>query len=60
VARSDINAFNVSIKFNGGICLFGTSTLNGVAVYDALNKQFYGAAPNSSRTDGLLFVGGKQ
>ena len=59
VARSDINAFNISVRFNGGLCIFGTSTLNGVAVYDAANKQFYGAAPNSSRTDGLLFIGGK-
>lgn len=57
--RGSSSVFNMAVTFGGGACIFGTSTLNGIAIYDAANKRLYAAAPNSSRTDGFLFVGTK-
>jgi Repeat of unknown function (DUF5648) len=57
--RGTVNVFNLTVKFNGGTCVFGTSTLSGIAYYDAPSRQIYGVAPNASRTDGFLFIGGK-
>jgi len=57
--RGSVNVFNMSATFGGGACVFGTSTLNGIAVYNATSKRIYAAAPNAGRTDGFLFVGTK-
>jgi hypothetical protein len=57
--RGSVNVFNLSIHFQGGQCLFGTSTLMGVGFYDASSRTLYAAAPNATRTDGFLFIGGK-
>lgn len=57
--RGSVNVFNVSIRFNGGLCQFGTATLTGIGYFDAATRTIYSVAPNSSRTDGFLFVGTK-
>jgi hypothetical protein len=57
--HGSVNVFDVQVTFNGGACSFGTSTVNGVAFYDAPNRTLYGGAPNASRTDVLLFIGTK-
>lgn len=54
-----VNAFDLSVKFGGGRCTFGPSTLTGVAYYDASERTIYAAAPNGARTDGFVIVGGK-
>ena len=50
---------DVSVRFGGGLCQFGTATLNGIGFYDAGYKQVYVVAPNASRTDGFVFIGNK-
>lgn len=55
--RGSVNVFNLSITFRGGPCPLGTDTLTGIGFYDIPNKQFYVAAPNTTRTDGLFFQG---
>jgi hypothetical protein len=54
-----VNVIDVSVTFNGGACLFGTSTIYGVAFYDPAIRTLYGAAPNAGRTDALVFIGTK-
>ena len=53
------NVYDVSITFSGGICSNGTSTVNGVGFFDADSKKLFGAAVNSTRTNGFLFIGTK-
>jgi hypothetical protein len=53
------NVYDVSITFSGGICSNGTSTVNGVGFFDASSKKLFGAALNSTRTNGFLFTGTK-
>ena len=55
--RGSVNVFDLSITFDGGGCLFGTSTLVGFAYYDAATGELLAFAPNASRTDSILFVG---
>jgi len=50
----------LSVTFGGGLCIFGTSTLPGIAYYDVPTHQLYAIAPNAARTDGFLAVGVKQ
>jgi len=57
--HGSVNVFDVQVTFNGGACLFGTSTIYGVVFYDAPNRTLYGAAPNTAHTDVLLFIGTK-
>jgi len=57
--RTDGNAFDMSVTFGGDPCLFANQTFTGIAYYDAVDKFLYAAAPNASRTDGVLFLGGK-
>lgn len=57
--RTDGNVFNVAITFNGGVCLFGTSTIRGIAVYEPESAGLLVAVVNGSRTDGGLFLGFK-
>jgi hypothetical protein len=54
-----VNVFDVSIKFGGGSCLFGTATLTGIGFYDATLNRLYAVAPNAGRSDGFLFIGTK-
>jgi hypothetical protein len=58
-ARSDGNAYDVTINFNGAPCSLGTSTVKGVAYYDANDRTLVGMALNAARTNGFLFVGDK-
>jgi hypothetical protein len=58
-ARTDSNAFNFTISFNAAPCFFANQSLNGVAYFDAKTKQLYAAAPNETRTSGVVFVGSK-
>lgn len=55
--RGSVNVFNLSITFRGGSCAFGTDTLTGIGFYNIPRKQFYIAAPNAARSDGLFFQG---
>ena len=57
--RGSVNIFNLSITFNGGGCLFGTSTLVGFAYYDAATGQLLAFGVNASRTDSILFIGAR-
>ncbi|WP_079433402.1 hypothetical protein [Zoogloea sp. LCSB751] len=55
--RGSVNVFNLSVTFRGGSCTFGTDTLTGIGFYNIPRKQFYIAAPNTARSDGLFFQG---
>lgn len=57
--RTDIAVFDVNVTFAGGVCALGTSTVRGVAFYDASTGQLFSAALNSGRTNGFLTVGTK-
>lgn len=57
--RARGNAFNVSLTFGGAPCLFANQTLSGIAYFNSAAKRLYAAAPNASRSDGVLFVGVK-
>ena len=57
--RTDGNAFNLTITFGAAPCFFANQSLNGVAYFDTSTKRLYAAAPDASRTDGVLFVGVK-
>jgi hypothetical protein len=57
--RTDANAFNVTITYGPLPCLFANQTFTGIAFFNAPAKRLYAAAPNASRTDGVLFVGVK-
>jgi len=57
--RSDANAFNISLTFGAAPCVLAGQTVTGVAYYDAPTRRIYAAAPNSGRTNGVLFVGTK-
>lgn len=58
--RSDGNIYDFSIAFGGAPCQLANQTLIGIAYYNSITHFLYGAAPNASRTDGVLFVGSKQ
>ena len=55
--HGSVNVFELTVQFNGGLCVFGTSTLYGIAHYDPLFRGIVGMAPNASRTDGFMFFG---
>jgi len=57
--RASGNIYDVSITFDGGVCANGTSTVTGVAYFDAPTKQLTSVGLNSSRTDGFIYVGSK-
>jgi len=57
--RSSGNIYNVSIRFGGGICALGSSTVRGIAYFDESRGEMYSAALNSSRSDGFICVGAK-
>lgn len=58
-SRTDGNAYNVTLTFGPAPCFFAGQTFTGIAYYDAGAKRLYAAAPNSARSDGVLFVGSK-
>jgi len=58
--RGGVNVFNLSVTFQGGGCSFGTSTIFGIAYYDAGSGELLATAPNATRTDGFLALGTKQ
>jgi len=57
--RSSGNVYDISVNFGGYPCYFSYQTMNGVVFYDSSTRGLYAALPNSSRTDGILFVGVK-
>lgn len=58
--EANANVYNLSIQFLGAPCSLGTSTVTGVAYFDAASSDMYAAAVNVGRTDGFLFLGDKQ
>jgi hypothetical protein len=57
--RTRGNVYDVSVTFAGGVCSNGTSTVTGVAFFDAATKRLYSAALNSTRTNGFIYLGTK-
>jgi hypothetical protein len=57
--RNDANAYNVTLTFGASPCLLANQTITGISYFDASAKRLYAAAPNATRTDGVLFVGTK-
>ena len=57
--RTDGNAYNVRVTFGASPCFFTNQTLSGLAYYNTQTKRLYAAAPNASRSDGVLFIGSK-
>lgn len=57
-ARSDVNAYDVSLSFGAEPCYYAGQTLNGVAYLDAATGTAYAMAGDNG--DGVLFVGSKQ
>lgn len=58
--RASGNVYNISIQFHGGNCANGSSTVTGIAYFDASINQLYSMALNGSRTDGFIYVGVKE
>jgi len=57
--RDSGNVYDVSITFGGAPCYFANQTFSGIIYYNATDNILYMAAPNDSRTDGMLFVGSR-
>jgi hypothetical protein len=57
--RPSGNVYDVAFTFAGSPCGNGTSSVNGVAVFDAASKRLSSAALNSGRTNGFVFIGAK-
>jgi hypothetical protein len=57
--RTDGNAYNAVVAFGASPCYFANQTFTGIGYFDAATKTLYAAAPNASRTDGVMFVGNK-
>lgn len=52
------NVFNVQLTFTGNYCALGNGTVvNGVATYNAANRQLITMALNSTKSDGLIYLG---
>lgn len=56
--RSDGNAYNISVTFQGIPCANGTATVTGVAFLNELD-ELYAVGLNSGRTNGFIFLGAK-
>ncbi|MGI9302241.1 MAG: hypothetical protein ACR2RB_05970 [Gammaproteobacteria bacterium] len=59
IPRSSGNIFNISISFAAAPCVLPNTTVSGVAFFDEASGDLIATAPNSSRTDGVLFIGTK-
>lgn len=57
--RGAVAVYNLTVSFLGGICAQGSSTITGVAYLGENTNELVGAALNSARSDGVLFVGQK-
>lgn len=57
--RGAVNVFNLSLTLRGSTCPFGSDTLAGIGFYDIPSKQFFIAAPNTTRSNGLFFQGAR-
>ena len=57
--RTRGNVYDVSVTFAGGVCSNGTSTVTGVAFFEAATQRLYSAALNGTRTNGFIFLGTK-
>jgi hypothetical protein len=55
-----VNAFAVSVTFQGGTCSNATGTVAGVGYFDSGTRRIYGAALNADRSNGFIFAGAKQ
>ncbi|MBS0345262.1 MAG: hypothetical protein JSR69_02275 [Proteobacteria bacterium] len=55
--RGAVNVFNLSLTLRGSSCPFGSDNLAGIGFYDIPSKQFFIAAPNTTRSNGLFFQG---
>jgi len=52
------NVFNVQLSFAGNYCSLGNgAVVNGVATYNAVNRQLITMALNSAKSDGLIYLG---
>ena len=58
--HSDANAYDFSVKFGTTNCLAPGKTFNGVAYYQSTHQRLYAIALDASRTNALVFSGGKQ
>lgn len=58
--HKQVNVLDLSVTFQGGGCIFGTSTLKGVAYYDAATQRLFAAAPNAARSDGFIVLASKR
>jgi hypothetical protein len=50
------NVYDLEITFGGGVCSNGSATLTGNAYFIASSGELVGAAVNSGRTNGFIFV----
>lgn len=55
------NAYRFTITFNGGVCLYGTTSFNGVGILNTFDADgapvttLYSGALNASRNQGVIF-----
>ena len=57
--RADGNAYDVAFVLGDAPCPTPSLRVSGIAYFNAATKKLYVAAPNASRTDGVLFLGTK-
>lgn len=57
--RSDANAYNLQITFDGSECAAPGETVRGVAAYNPAEQQLIGLLTLSDRSDGAVFIGNK-
>jgi hypothetical protein len=58
--RTDGNLYSISITFGGGVCSNATNSVTGIGYFDAPSQTLWMVTLNADRTNGLIFVGGKQ
>ncbi len=57
--RASGNVYDVAVTFEGGVCVNGTATIDGIGYFDAASNIVTTAGLNNTRTDGFLFRGVK-
>lgn len=55
--RTDGNAYDITLSLGAAPCPTPNLRVAGIAYFDAAAKKLYVAAPNTARTDGVLFLG---
>lgn len=58
--RSSGYVYDLVVTFQGGTCSIGTQTARGVAYLDLTTGRVWGAALNTGRTNGVIFLGTRQ